>query len=217
MSDIKQRTKRKSRKFQCRIWFSYILFSSLIVFNILLLLNAIEPLVSRDSMDQSTDNSSKVEMKNHTSEEEAIIRILVRDFQAENKSLDLMAMKIAQAAMTEVQWFKEVTKVILEVVAIAILLLCDLLALLGLKRRQTCLLVPWMIVYFTGLCWSYFRALVLLLEQVFEMDDNSPPTSKILYPLSTVIVLNLAWVFVFSTCKGLKRNQQEGLPGPTVV
>ena len=63
-----------------------------------------------------------------------------------------MTVKIALAALTEVEKFKEVTTVTLEVVAIATLLLCDLVAVLGLKRRQMCFLVPWIIVSFTGLC-----------------------------------------------------------------
>ena len=89
MSDIQYSPKnreRENRKFQCRIWFSYILFSTLIVFDTLAILNAIiKLLVSEDSMGLSTDNSSKVEMTNHTSEEEVVICPLVYDFQADNK------------------------------------------------------------------------------------------------------------------------------------
>ena len=39
MSDIRQRAKRKNKK--CQIWFSYFLFSTLIVFDIFAILSAI--------------------------------------------------------------------------------------------------------------------------------------------------------------------------------
>ena len=63
MSNVYQIT---NRKFQCQIWLSYILFSALIVFDIFVVLNASEPLVSRDCMEHAngTDNSSKVELVN---------------------------------------------------------------------------------------------------------------------------------------------------------
>ena len=140
MSDIPQRTSRGNRKF--RIWFSYILFSSLIVFDIFAILNTIEPLVSRDSVDEQTNNSSMVEMTNHTSEEEVIHLVKeLKDFDAANNvTLDLMSkmeIYLDWVALTGAQETKEVIMATLEVLAIAILLLFNLLALLGLKLSST--------------------------------------------------------------------------------
>ena len=219
MSDINQRTDRGNRKF--RIRFSYILFSSLIVFDIFAILNTIEPLVSRDSVEVQTNNSSMVEMANHTSDEEVIHLVKeLKDFHAANNvTLDLMSkmeIYLNWVALTGAQESKEVIMATLELLAIAILLLFNLLALLGLKRRQACLLVPWMIVYFTGFCACYFRTLVLLIEQA-EKKYYSPSINSIFYSLGTAVVFNLAWVFVCSIFKELIKDQQEGRPGSTPV
>ena len=217
MSDIHWGTNRKNRKFQCRIWFSYILFSVLIVFDIFAVLNAVQPLLPEDpNMDLgSLNNSSKVETWNHTPEEEVVIGLMVKEFKefhADNISLDLMAkmeVYLDWVALAVAQESKEVTMVTLEVLAIVILLLFNLVALLGLNRRQACLLVPWMIVYFTGFCASYFRALVLLIEQVNEKEEDGSSITSIFYPLGTAIIFTLAWIFVFTIFKELIRNQQE--------
>ena len=216
MSDIHWGTNRMERKFQCRIWFSYILFSALIVFDIFAVLNAVQPLLSEDPMDHgSLNNSSKVETWNHTPEEEVVIGLMVKEFKefhADNISLHLMAkmeLYLDWVALAVAQESKEVTMVTLEVLAIVILLLFNLVALLGLNRRQACLLVPWMIVYFTGLCASYFRALVLLIEQVNEKEEDDSSITSIFYPLGTAIIFTLAWIFVFTIFKELIRNQQE--------
>ena len=95
--------------------------------------------------------------------------------------------------------------VTLEVVTIATLLLCDLVAVLGLKRGQVCFLVPPSLD---------FQPLVLLIKQVCEKDDNSLPITTIFYPFGTAIVFNIAWVFVFRRsfvyCH-VTRSQFEGL------
>ena len=228
MSDIDRGTIRKNRKFLCRIWSSYILFSALIVFDIFAVLNAIQPLLSADSIDvgPASNNGSKVEMTNYTSEEEFVISLMVKEFKefhAENNiSQDLMAkmeLYLDWVALAVAQESKEVTMVILEVLAILILLIANLVALLGLNRRHACLLVPWMIVYFTGLCASYFRALVLVMEQVYEKEEDGFSITSLFFPLGTAIIFTLAWIFVFTIFKGLIRNQQEeeDRPWPTRV
>lgn len=220
MSDIPQRTNRGYRKFQ--FWFSYILFSSLIVFDIFAFLNTIEPLVSADSLDEQTNNSSMVEMANHTFEEEVIHLVKeLKDFHAANNvTLDLMSkmeIYLDWVAHIGAQESKEVIMATLEVLFIAILILVDLLALLGLKRRQACLLVPWMMVYFTRFCACYFQALVLLIEQA-DKKYHSPSITSIFFSLGTAVVFNFAWVFVCSIFKELiKDQQQKGRPGSTQV
>ena len=170
----------------CRICFGFILFSALIVFDIFAILNAIEPLVSGDSMDLSPNNTSTVDTTTGTSpEEEAVIRLIVKkfmDMNADNITHDLMAkMEIYPdwIAFTAAHEPMEVTLVKLELVAIVLLLLLNLLALLGLKRRQACLLVPWMIVYFTGVCASYLRALIVFIKQLNEKQDSSSSSINI--------------------------------------
>ena len=208
----------------CRICFGFILFSALIVFDIFAILNAIEPLVSGDSMDLSPNNTSTVDTTNGTSpEEEAIIRLIVKkfmDMNADNITQDLMAeMEIYPdwVALGAAYEPMEVTLVKLELVAIVLLLLLNLLALLGLKRRQACLLVPWMIVYFTGVCASYLRALILFIKQLNEKHDSSSSINMIFYSLGTGIVFNLAWLFVLTIFKELLRNQEEGRHGPAEI
>ena len=176
MSDIRQRAKRKNKKRQ--IWFSYFLFSTLIVFDIFAILSAIGPLVSGNSIDCCTNNSSMV---------------------------DLMA---------KMEKEKEGIMVTLEVLAIGILILFNLVALLGLRRGRACLLVPWMIAYFTGFCASYFRVLLLLAEQVDDEDDGGP---SIFDPLATAIIFNIAWLFVCTIFKELIKHQQEVRAGPVKV
>ena len=221
MSDTHQGAILRKRKFQCQIWFSYILFSALIVFDIFAVLNAIQPLLNLP--DLNANNGSKVEMTNYTSEEEIVIGLIVKEFEelhADNVSFELMAkmeLYLDWVALAVAQESMEVSMVILEVLAILILLIANLVALLGLNRRQACLLVPWMVVYFTGLCASYFRALVLLMEQVFEKEGF--PITSLFFPLGTAIIFTLAWIFVFTIFKGLIRNQQEeeDRPWPTRV
>ena len=215
-----------NRKLQCQIWLSYILFSALIVFDIFVVLNVSEPLVSRDCMEHAngTDNSSKVELVNQRLKEGVSTRLLVEQFinslLADNNDLELMRLAKMEihldllAIRTAQEEFKEDIMVTLAIVTI---ILFNLLALFGLKRRQACLLVPWMIVYLTGFCMSYLRALVLLVEQVYKKDEDSLSITAIFYHLSTAVIFNLAWVFVFTTFKELKRNQQEGRTRPTVV
>ena len=212
---------RRNRKLQCGIWFSYILFSSLIVFDIFVGLNAIEPLVAGNSIDLGADNSSRVDTRNGTSKEEADIRLMVKefmDFHAYNTNISQDAMAKIEiylnwVAVNEYQDSQEDTMATLEVLAILVLLLVNLVAILGLKRRQACLLVPWMVVYFTGTIASYFRVLVLLIEQVYETDASS----SIFSPLSTGVIFNLAWLFVFAIFKELVGNQRDGSPRLTQV
>ena len=102
--------------------------------------------------------------------------------------------------------------------AISILLLFNLLALLGVKRGQACLLVPWMIIYFTGFCACYFQALVLLIERQADETYYGPSSiTSIFYSLATAIVFNLAWVFVCTIFKELIKDQREGRPESTPV
>ena len=73
-----------------------------------------------------------------------------------------------------------------------------------------------MIVYFTGLFASYFRTLVILLEQVFKKDANTS-ISSIYYPLATATIFTIAWVFVFNIFKRIKSNLDEDRRGSTRV
>ena len=162
-----------------------------------------------------------VDTTNGTSlEEEAVIRLMVKkfmDMNADNITQDSMAkvkIYLDWVALIAAQEPMEVSLVKLELLAIVLLLLLNLLALLGLKRKQACLLVPWMIAYFTGVCVSYIRALTLFIQQLTEKHDSS---ITIFYPLSTAIVFNLAWLFVLTIFKELLRNPQEGRLGPARV
>ena len=220
MSDTQQRKNRKNR---CRFWFCYILFSTLIFFNIFAILNTIEPLVSGDSMDLQTNNSSMIEMANHTLEEE-VIQLVVKEFKdfhdANNITLDLMSkmdIYLEWVALTGTEESTEVMVATMEVLAISILLLFNLVALLGVKRGQACLLVPWMIIYFTGFCASYFQALVLLIELADEKYNGPSSITSIFYSLATATVFNLAWVFVCTIFKELIKDQREGRPESTPV
>ena len=194
MSDIHQRPNGK--KFQ----FSYILFSSLIVFDIFVILNTIRPLVSGNSIDLQTNNSSLIETKNHTSEEEDN-RLMVEEFwefcASNNITLDM----------------KTKMKIYRDWVATVILLLVDLVALLALKKGKACLLVPWMIIYCIGFCTCYFRALLLLI-----MDrGNKNYYGSVFYTLGAAIGFNLAWIFVCSIFKELIKTQEESRQGSTPV
>ena len=218
MSDIHQRTKGKNRKFR----FSYILFSSLIAFDIFAILNTIEPLVSGDSMDLQTNNSSMVETKKHRSEEE-VIRLMVKEFRdfyaANNITLDLMAkmeIYLDWVDLTGAHKSTEVIVVTMEVFAYLLLLLVNLVALIGLKRGKACFLVPWMMIYFTGFCTCYFRGLLLLVEQA-NAKYYGPSITSIFYTLATGIVFNLAWVFVCIIFKELVKDQGESRLGLTPV
>ena len=219
MSDIDLRRSRKNMKFQCQIWISYVLFISLMVYDIFALLNATEPLISKDDIDLGNNNFSMNETTNQTAEE-PYVRLMVKkmmDSHPDNITLDLMAKDRYLDWLAVIQESKEVgIEVTLEVLAISVLLLVNLLALVGLKRGQAFLLVPWMIVYFTGLFASYFRTLVILLEQVFRKDANTS-ISSIYYPLATATIFTLAWVFVFNIFKRIKSNLDEDRRGSTRV
>ena len=212
MSDIHQRTNRQRRKFH----FSYILFSSLIVFDIFAILNTIQPLVSGNSVDQQTKDMSLIEMKNLTPEEEDN-SLLVKEFwefgAANNITLDMKTkMKIYRdwVAITGAHESREVIVATINVFAIVILILVDLVALLALKKEKACLLVPWMIIYCTGFCTCYFRAFLLLKDQNFSF-------SSVFYTLGAAIGFNLVWVFVCSIFKELLKTQGENSHGPIPV
>ena len=206
-------------KFQCQIWISYVLFISLMVYDIFALLNATEPLISKDDIDLGNNNFSMNETTNQTADE-PYVRLMVKkmmDSHPDNITLDRMAKDRYLDWLAVIQESKEVgIEVTLEVLAISVLLLVNLLALVGLKRGQAFLLVPWMIVYFTGLFASYFRTLVILLEQVFRKDANTS-ISSIYYPLATATIFTLAWVFVFNIFKRIKSNLDEDRRGSTRV
>ena len=198
-------------KFQCQIWISYVLFISLMVYDIFALLNATEPLISKDDIDLGNNNFSMNETTNQTADE-PYVRLMVKqmmDSHPDNITLDLMAKDRYLDWLAVIQESNEVgIEVTLEVLAISVLLLVNLLALVGLKRGQAFFLVPWMIVYFTGLFASYFRTLVILLEQVFRKDANTS-ISSIYYPLATATIFTLAWVFVFNIFKRIQSNLDE--------
>ena len=219
MSDIDLRRSRKNMKFQCQIWISYVLFISLMVYDIFALLNATEPLISKDDIDLGNNNFSMNETTNQTADE-PYVRLMVKkmmDSHPDNITVDLMAKDRYLDWLAVIQESKEVgIEVTLEVLAISVLLLVNLLALVGLKRGQAFFLVPWMIVYFTGLFASYFRTLVILLEQVFRKDANTS-ISSIYYPLATATIFTLAWVFVFNIFKRIKSNLDEDRRGSTRV
>ena len=219
MSDIDLRRSRKNMKFQCQIWILYVLFISLMVYDIFALLNATEPLISKDDIDLGNNNFSMNETTNQTADE-PYVRLMVKkmmDSHPDNITLYLMAKDRYLDWLAVIQESKEVgIEVTLEVLAISVLLLVNLLALVGLKRGQAFFLVPWMIVYFTGLFASYFRTLVILLEQVFRKDANTS-ISSIYYPLATATIFTLAWVFVFNIFKRIKSNLDEDRRGSTRV
>ena len=205
MSDSHQRTERRRRKTQLKIWISYILFSSLIVWDVCVLINTFEPLMPEHMMAGPSTNSS-----NFTSEEEKIMRLVVQDFmgmQVDNATLDLMEeeMYLEWLALRETS---SIESMLLEMVAIAGHLLVNLVALLGLKWRHPGFLVPWMIAYFVGLCTSFFRTAVMIIEEVYEKEPDFL-IEPIFYSLGIGVVFSLVWIFVYTIFKELKAQPDE--------
>ena len=208
MSEAHQRTERRRRKTQLKIWISYILFSSLIVWDVCVLINTFEPLMPEHMMAGPSTNSS-----NFTSEEEKIMRLVVQDFmgmQVDNATLDLMEeeMYLEWLALAKVLHSRETSSTVLEVVAIAGLLLVNLVALLGLKWRHPGFLVPWLIAYFVGLCTSFFRTAVMIIEEVYEKEPDFL-IEPIFYSLGIGVVFSLVWIFVYTIFKELKAQPDE--------
>ena len=205
MSDSHQRTERRRRKTQLKIWISYILFSSLIVWDVCVLINTFEPLMPEHMMAGPSTNSS-----NFTSEEEKIMRLVVQDFmgmQVDNATLDLMEeeMYLEWLALRETS---SIESMLLEMVAIAGHLLVNLVALLGLKWRHPGFLVPWMIAYFVGLCTSFFRTAVMIIEEVYEKEPDLL-IEPIFFSLGIGVVFSLVWIFVYTIFKELKAQPDE--------
>lgn len=222
MSEAHQRTeRRRRRKTQLKIWISYILFSSLIVWDVCVLINTFEPLMPEHMMaGPSTNSGMMLETANFTSEEEKIMRFVVQDFmgmQVDNATLDLMEeeMYLEWLALAKVLHSRETSSIVLEVVAIAGLLLVNLVALLGLKWRHPGFLVPWMIAYFVGLCTSFFRTAVMIIEEVYEKEPDLL-IEPICYSLGIGVVFSLVWIFVYTLFKELKAQPDER-PAPVEV
>ena len=201
MSDSHQRTERRRRKTQLKIWISYILFSSLIVWDVCVLINTFEPLMPEHMMaGPSTNSSMMLETANFTSEEEKIMRLVVQDFmgmQVDNATLMKEEMYLEWLALRETS---SIESMLLEMVAIAGHLLVNLVALLGLKWRHPGFLVPWMIAYFVGLCTSFFRTAVMIIEEVYEKEPDLL-IEPIFFSLGIAIVFSLVWIFVYTELK----------------
>ena len=188
-----------------KIWISYILFSSLIVWDVCVFINTFEPLMPEHMMAGPSTNSS-----NFTSEEEKIMRLVVQDFmgmQVDNATLDLMEeeMYLEWLALRETS---SIESMLLEMVAIAGHLLVNLVALLGLKWRHPGFLVPWMIAYFVGLCTSFFRTAVMIIEEVYEKEPDLL-IEPIFFSLGIGVVFSLVWIFVYTIFKELKAQPDE--------
>ena len=212
MSEAHQRTERRRRKTQLKIWISYILFSSLIVWDVCVLINTFEPLMPEHMMAGPSTNSS-----NFTSEEEKIMRLVVQDFmgmRVDNATLDLIKeeMYLEWLALRETS---SIESMLLEMVAIAGHLLVNLVALLGLKWRHPGFLVPWMIAYFVGLCTSFFRTAVMIIEEVYEKEPDLL-IEPIFFSLGIDVVFSLVWIFVYTIFKELKAEPDER-PSPVEV
>ena len=214
MSDSHQRTEGRRRKTQLKIWISYILFSSLIVWDVCVFINTFEPLMPEHMMaGPSTNSSMMLETSKFTSEEEKIMRLVVQDFmgmQVDNATLDMMEeeMYLEWLALAKVLHSRETSSIVLEVVAIAGLLLVNLVALLGLKLRYPGFLVPWMIAYFVGLCTSYFRIAVMIIKEVYEKEPDLL-IDPIFYSLGISVVFSIVWMFVYTIFKGLKAQPDQ--------
>ena len=103
---------------------------------------------------------------------------------------------------------QETTSMVLDVVAIASLLRFNLVALLGLTWRHPGFLVPWMIAYFVGLCTSFFRTAVMIIEEVYEKEPDFL-IEPIFYSLGIGVVFSLVWIFVYTIFKELKAQPDE--------
>ena len=209
MSEAHQRTERRRRKTQLKIWISYILFSSLIVWDVCVLINTFEPLMPEHMMaGPSTNSSMMLETANFTSEEEKIMRLVVQDFmgmQVDNATLMKEEMYLEWLALRETS---SIESMLLEMVAIAGHLLVNLVALLGLKWRHPGFLVPWMIAYFVGLCTSFFRTAVMIIEEVYEKEPDLL-IEPIFFSLGIGVVFILVWIFVYNLFKELKAQPDE--------
>ena len=204
MSDSHQRTERRRRKTQLKIWISYILFSSLIVWDVFVLMP------EHMTAGSSTNSGMMFETSNFTSEEEKIMRLVVQDLmgmQVDKATLDLMEeeMYLEWLALRETS---SIESMLLEMVAIAGHLLVNLVALLGLKWRHPGFLVPWMIAYFVGLCTSFFRTAVMIIEEVYEKEPDLL-IEPIFFSLGIGVVFSLAWIFVYTVFKELKAQPDE--------
>ena len=221
MSEAHQRTERRRRKTQLKIWISYILFSSLIVWDVVVLISTFEPLMPEHMMAvPSTNSGMMLEMGNFTSVKEKIMGLMVQDLmgmQVDNATMDMMEeeMYLEWLALAKVLHSRETSSTVLEVVAIAGLLLVNLVALLGLKWRHPGFLVPWMIAYFVGLCTSFFRTAVMIIEEVYEKEPDFL-IEPIFYSLGIGVVFSLVWIFVYTIFKELKAQPDER-PAPVEV
>ena len=141
------------------------------------------------------------------------MRLVVQDFmgmQVDNATLDLMEeeMYLEWLALRETSSQGDQGDQLLEVVAIAGHLLVNLVALLGLKWRHPGFLVPWMIAYFVGLCTSFFRTAVMIIEEVYEKEPDFL-IEPIFYSLGIGVVFSLVWIFVYTIFKELKAQPDE--------
>ena len=159
-----------------RITFCYVLFTALIVLDILAALGAIAPLLSNESEDHTKVNNQTA-VGNKTEADAGGHEWLSKDM------------------------VEEATTVSVEVFALAVLLLSNLTALLGLQRTEAYLLVPWIFVYLIGICSSYIRATILFVSQV---NEGVTLNTKIVYPLGTALAFHLAWILVKSVFDDLK-------------
>ena len=159
-----------------RITFCYVLFTALIVLDILAALGAIAPLLSKESEDLAMDNNQTA-VGNKT--------------EADAGGQEWLSKETVE----------EATTVSLEVFALVVLLLSNLTALLGLQRTEAYLLVPWIFVYLIGICSSYIGASILFVSQV---NEGGTLNTKIVYPLGTALAFHLAWILVKSVFDDLK-------------
>ena len=81
MSDAHQKRERRRRKTQLKISISYILLSSLIVWDVSVLINTFEPLMPGHMISgPSTNSGMMLETANFTLVEEKITGLMVQDF-----------------------------------------------------------------------------------------------------------------------------------------
>ena len=160
-----------------RIRFCDVLFTALIILDIFAALGAIAPLISKESEDLA-NNQTTVGNK------------------AEAKGSEWLS----KGGM------EEATTVSVEVFALAVLLLSNLTALLGLHRTEAYLLVPWIFVYLIGICSSYIGATILFVSQI---NEDGELNTKIVYPLGTAVVFHLVWILVKSVFDDLKSGMGD--------
>ena len=73
-------------------------------------------------------------------------------------------------------------------------------------------------IFPTMFCTSYFQALFYLVNLVYNQRLSMWMAIKeVLFPLTHVVVFNIAWLFVFSVFKDMKRVQEENRPQPSDV